>query len=136
MILTEPEKTRLDQTITLEELDEALASSNKRSAPGIDGVSNRLITAIWSLVGRPLLRYADCCFRKGRLTNTFKTACIKLIPKKGDLTLVKNWRPISLLSCYYKIISRVINSRLGQVINKVTGRSQKAYNNKRHIHEV
>ena len=136
MILTEPEKTRLDQPITLEELDEALASSNKRSAPGIDGVSNRLITAIWSLVRRPLLRYADCCFRKGRLTNTFKTACIKLIPKKGDLTLVKNWRPISLLSCYYKIISRVINSRLGQVINKVTGRSQQAYNNKRHIHEV
>ena len=46
MILTDPEKTRLDQPITLEELDEALASSNKRSAPGIDGVSNRLITAI------------------------------------------------------------------------------------------
>ena len=41
-----------------------------------------------------------------------------------------------MLTCYYKLISRVINARLGTVINKVTNRSQKAYNKKRHIHEV
>ena len=41
-----------------------------------------------------------------------------------------------MLSCYYKVISRVINTRLGTVIDKVTSRSQKAYNGKRHIHEV
>ena len=41
-----------------------------------------------------------------------------------------------MLSCYYKIISRVINARLGTVINKVTSRGQKAYNSKKHIHEV
>ena len=41
-----------------------------------------------------------------------------------------------MLSCYYKVISRVINTRLGTVIDKVTSRSQKAYNGKRHIHGV
>jgi len=41
-----------------------------------------------------------------------------------------------LLSCYYKIVSRVINTRLGKVIDKITGRVQKAYSNNRYIHEV
>ena len=136
MRLTEDEKDRLDRGISLQELDKALETSNKKSAPGIDGVSNRLIEKIWQFIRKPLLRYAECCFRKGGLTKTFKTACIKIIPKKGDLSRIKNWRPISLLSCYYKLISRVINARLGTVIHKVTGRCQKAYNNKRHIHEV
>ena len=34
------------------------------------------------------------------------------------------------------MISRVINFRLGLVINKVTSRGQKAYNSSRHKHEV
>ena len=41
-----------------------------------------------------------------------------------------------MLSCYYKVISRVINARLGTVIHKVTGRCKKANSNKRFIHEV
>ena len=108
MKLSNEEKIRLDGNFTLEELDTALKTSNKRSAPGIDGVNNKLIEKLWQFVRKPLLRYAECCFRKGSLTNSFRTACIKIIPKKGDLGLSKNWRPILLLTCYYKLISRVI----------------------------
>ena len=135
-LLTVDERDRLDEPLTLAELDRSLAGCNKNSAPGIDGVSNKFICRIWDLVRAPLLRYAHCCFEKGSLTDTFSTACIKLIPKKGDTSQLKNWRPISLLSCYYKLISRIINERLGSVIDKVTGRAQKAYSNTRYIHEV
>jgi len=134
--LTDIEKDDLETPITLGELDAALKKSNKKSAPGIDGSSNKLIEKIWSLVRVPLYRYAQCCFRKGRLTASFSTACIKLIPKKGDTQLLKNWRPISLLSCYYKLLSRVINVRLGKVIDKITGRSLKAYTCNKYLQEV
>ena len=79
MILCEVERQRLDMPITLEELDKARDKANMASAPGIDGVSNKMIKKIWHLVRTPLLRYAECCFAKGRLTSTFKTACIRLI---------------------------------------------------------
>jgi hypothetical protein len=136
MRLGEDDRLGLDQAITVAELDAALEDSNMKSAPGIDGINNKFIKGIWQIVRYPLLRYANCCFRKKKLTENFNTACIKLIPKKGDLSAIKNWRPISLLSCYYKIISRVINHRLGTVIDKVTGRGQKAYNSRRYIQEV
>jgi exonuclease III len=136
MKLSEEEKHRLDLPLTVEELDMSMKQSNMNSAPGVDGVSNKFIKTVWQWIRAPLLKYAHCCFRKGTLTKTFNTACIKLIPKKGDTGQLKNWRPISLLSCYYKIISRCINTRLGTVIGKITGRCQKAYTPNRYIHEV
>jgi Reverse transcriptase (RNA-dependent DNA polymerase) len=136
MKLSEEERNRLDLPLTIEELDMSMQQSNMNSAPGVDGVSNKFIKKVWHWIRTPLLNYAHCCFRKGTLTKTFNTACIKLIPKKGDTGQLKNWRPISLLSCYYKIISRCINNRLGTVIGKITGRCQKAYTPNRYIHEV
>ena len=64
------------------------------------------------------------------------TAQIKLIPKKGDLKKIGNWRPISLLSNFYKIISRVINNRLKKVTNRILSRAQKGFNQKRFIQEA
>jgi exonuclease III len=134
--LSGAERASLDLPISLDELDESIKKVNVNSAPGPDGVSNKFIIRFWKFFRYPLLKYANACFEKGVLTDTFRTACIKLIPKKGDTSKVKNWRPISLLSCYYKILSRVINNRLGTVINRITSRSQKAYTNGRYLHEV
>ncbi len=75
-------------------------------------------------------------FRKSVLTNSFKTAVIKLIPKKGDASDIRKWRPISLLSCMYKIISRAVNNRLKTVVNRFTSRAQKGFTNHRYIQEV
>ncbi len=47
----------------------------------------------------------------------------------------KNWRPISLLSNMYKIISRAINNRLNTVVNRICSRAQKGFNNQRFTQE-
>jgi hypothetical protein len=83
-----------------------------------------------------LHRYAIKCFENGRLTKSFKTAVFKLIPKKGDCSDINKWRPISLLSCLYKVISRAINNRLKLVVNRFTTRAQKGFTQHRYIQEV
>ena len=55
-------------------------------------------------------------FREGQLTETFRLGLVKLIPKKGNDERVENWRPITLLSCGYKIISGVVANRLQKII--------------------
>jgi exonuclease III len=135
-LLTDQEAESLDAPLRLEELDESMRTANMRSAPGFDGYSNSLILKCWPYFRIPLLNYFNCCLRKGSLTENFKSACIRLIPKKGDLTKLKNWRPISLLSNMYKILSRAINTRLEKIVNRVCSRAQKGYNNKRFTQEV
>jgi hypothetical protein len=133
--LTDTEKTTLDSPLTIDELDNSLNKCNIRSAPGIDGLSNAFIIKYWQFLRMPLFKYANCCFTKGVLTPNFRAAAIKLIPKKGDCSDIKNWRPISLLSNLYKIISRAINNRLNTIVNRICSRAQKGFNNKRYTQE-
>jgi hypothetical protein len=54
--LTNDEKELLDNPLTLHELDESVKQLNLRSAPGIDGVSNRFIAKYWVYFREPLHR--------------------------------------------------------------------------------
>jgi len=135
-VLTKEERLSPEEEVAVEELDEAVLNANMSSAPGIDGLNNRFIKKFWEFFRFPLLWYTRQCLNDSKMSENFNTALLKLIPKKGDCTKIKNWRPISLLTCFYKIISKVVNSRLEKVIDKVTNQAQKAYNKKRYIHEA
>jgi len=135
-MLNEEEKARLEGDLTLDELDDAVEGINLGSAPGIDGLNNKFIRKFWNYFRIPLHDYTIECFRKKELTHSFRTALIRLIPKKGDTKKIKNWRPISLLTCFYKVISKAVNARLDSVIDKVTSLDQKAYNKNRYIQEA
>jgi len=134
--LNDTEKLNLDLEISLDELELALEGANNNSAPGIDGINTKFIKRFWFIFKHPLHKYAITVFRKGRLTQSFKSAMIRIIPKKGDATDIRRWRPISLLGCMYKIISRALNNRLKSVINRFTSRAQKGFTQHRYIQEV
>jgi len=134
--LTENEKLDLESSLTVEELTKSINGANMASAPGADGVSNRFIQHFWAFFKTPLLRLCNQSFDEGELPLFLRTANIKLIPKKGDTTKIKNWRPISLLNCFYKIISRAITSRLRKYMDKMTPICQKGYSGTRYCQEV
>jgi hypothetical protein len=125
----------LESDITIEELDVSVLQGNK-SAAGMDGLNNCFIKRYWKYLRTPLHRYLTCCVRTSRLTDSFRSAKIKIIPKKGDPKKIGNWRPISLLSCLYKVASRAFNNRLKKVRDIIFSRAQKGFTNERHIQEV
>jgi hypothetical protein len=111
-------------------------TANLRSAPGVDGISNWFLKKYWTYFRHGIHRYALRCFETGTLTEVFRGATVKLIPKKGDLSQLKNWRPISLLSNVYKVLSRALNIRLNTIVNRVCSRAQKGFNDSRYTQEV
>ena len=129
-------KILLDAPLSLFELDAAIDASRVRTAAGPDGIDNSFLKKFWKYFRLPLLSYANVCFNKKTLTPSFRTASLKLIPKKGDTSLIKNWRPISLLNCIYKVISKAITCRLQKVVDTVTSRAQKGFTASRSIQEV
>jgi len=134
--LTEQERDYFETPLTLDELDLAMQGSNKNSAPGIDGYPCRFINQFWETFRVPLFNCMKESFEIGRLPDSFRTAVIKLLPKKGDTTAMKNWRPISLLSNFYKIISRALNNRLNKITGRILSRAQKGFTKNRQGHEV
>jgi exonuclease III len=134
--LTENEKADLDSDLNLIEFDNAVNEMKPGSAPGIDGISNKFIKKFWRLFRTPLFKYAVYCLDRGSLTDSFRVAKIRLIPKKGDPKKISNWRPISLLNCFYKLISRVITNRIRKVSDKITQVGQKGYSKTKVCQEV
>jgi Reverse transcriptase (RNA-dependent DNA polymerase) len=131
--LTSEEAAALEDDLSIDELDSSVSDCKVMSAGGMDGFNNSFIKKFWQFFRKPLHKYALTCFRKKALTTSFRTACIKLIPKKGDQTSIRNWQPISLLNCFYKVISRAINNRLKTFNDKITSRAQKGFTSSRQL---
>jgi hypothetical protein len=134
--ITQADRDRLDSNLSIDEFDQALKEIKSNTSPGIDGISNRFIKKFWTYFRIPLFQYANYCLDKGELTDSFRSAKVRLIPKKGDPKKIANWRPISLLNCFYKLISRVLTRRLRTVMDRITCVGQKGYSSKKFSQEV
>ena len=65
------------------ELDKSLEQANRKNATGIDGISYKFIDAFWNICRKPLFNCAKNLLENQSLLESFMTAQIKLIPKRG-----------------------------------------------------
>jgi exonuclease III len=133
--LSPEQSAMLDRDLELFELDNALRQMNSKSAGGPDGFGVPAFKKFWHLLRKPLFNYYTDMMRLEKISDSFLVSSIKLIPKKGDCSKIKNWRPISLLNVGYKIISKAINNRLKKVSGTILSRAQKGFTNKKYIQE-
>ncbi|KAG1455886.1 hypothetical protein G6F46_011585 [Rhizopus delemar] len=102
---------------------------NKSSSPGEDGLGYGFL---YQLFRYPPLQFLILqVYNQALNSHTFHTSWqglkIRLLAKKGDLTSLQNWRPISLINCDAKIYTRIINSRMRQVISPIINRCQTGF---------
>lgn len=107
-----------------EELHAALQGMDGGKSPGIDGLPVEFYKTLWHGLGQDLLEVFNESFRDLTLPLSCRRAVITLLPKKGDLTDIKNWRPVSLLCTDYKILSKALANRLKYVMDEVLHVSQ------------
>ena len=75
-------------------------------------------------------------FVKGELSISQRQGIIRLIPTKNkNLSLLKNWRPISLLNVDYKITTKALALRLRKVLPSIISDVQTGYIEGRFIGE-
>ena len=82
-------------------------------SPGTDGLSCEFYKVFWDDVAQILITSFNYSYEIGKLSISQRRGIIKLIPKKdANLNSTKNWRPLTLLNCDYKIATKVIASRI------------------------
>ena len=59
-----------------------------------------------------------------------------MIPKKKGVDDLKDFRPISLVGCLYKLLTKVLANRLKKVMGKVISKFQNAFVEERQIIDV
>ena len=125
-----------DNPVTLEECQKALSTMSNNKTPGSDGFSGEFYKFFWEEIKDLVLGSFSYAFKVGRLSIDQRRGVISLIPKKGkDVRFLKNWRPISLLNTDYKILTKVLASRLQEALNVIISPDQTGYIKGRYIGE-
>ena len=118
----------MEGLLTTHELTNSLFKHMKgNSSPGIDGFTVNHLRTFWFELKHITCDALNCSFG-GQLTSSLRKAVIKLLRKGNkDQTLTGNYRPISLLSIFYKLASCTITQRIKPAVNQIIGKQQKAY---------
>ncbi len=130
-------EAKLCREITIAELSTTLHKRmNPGKSPGSDGLTVAFYKKFWNLLKHPMLDAFKQALISGQLTVSQRQSIIRLIRKKDkDPSILKNWRPISLMNVDAKIFSRLITARLETVITPLCSEEQLAYIKNRNITE-
>lgn len=93
----------IDLTVT-----RAIEGSGNGKAPGKSGMIIELIKPVKELVSPALRELFEICWETGTIPRQWKEARICPVPKKGDLTEIANYRPITLTEILRKVYERVL----------------------------
>lgn len=124
-----------DGPFSLDELDVAVKQLGLNKSPGLDGLTSEFYQFFWPVLKNDLLSVFNDSILTGSLPVSCRRAIITLLPKKGDLLDVANWRPVSLLNTDYKIYAKVVANRLKNVIDQVVATDQSYSVPGRSIHD-
>ena len=134
--LSEAGSSLLGADISLNELHDALTSMKPDSVPGIDGLPVFFYVAFWDEIKDLLLLSYKHAFEIGHLSFSQWKGLIRLIPKTNKNPLfLSSWRPITLLTVDYKILTKLFARRLDKFLPDLIHPDQCGFIKHRTIHE-
>ena len=112
----------MEGLLTTTELTFSLFNTMKGdSSPGVDGFTVNYLRTFWDDL-MALTTHALNASLGNTLTSSVRIAIIKLLRKgQKDPTLPGNYRPISLLSIFYKLASSAVTNRIKRAIEFIIG---------------
>jgi len=102
-------------------------------SPGPDGVNFGFIKDFWEDIKGDVMQCISEFHRNGKLSRGINTTFIALIPKVDSPQRLNDFRPIALIGCLYKILSKVLANRLRLIIGWVVSETQTTFVKERQI---
>jgi hypothetical protein len=125
----------LEAPFSAKEIDEVVADFPHNKSPGPDGFNAEFLQKCWPIIKKD---FHDLCnqFHQGNLCLESINSCyITLVPKKDDASTVHDYRPISLLNCTLKLITKLLANRLQLVIMDLIHENQYGFIKSRTIQD-
>ncbi|GJU23264.1 putative RNA-directed DNA polymerase, eukaryota, reverse transcriptase zinc-binding domain protein [Tanacetum coccineum] len=132
-ILNDSDTLGLISPFSEEEVKAAVWSCSGSKSPGPDGMNFNFIKRHWELVKDDFMMCFKQFEQSGRLARGVNPSFIILVPKTKDSLEISKYRPISLIGCIYKVISKALANRLAKVMHQIISPDQTAFISRRQI---
>ena len=85
---------------------------NSKRSEGPDNISTKIMKDSIDEIATPLCHVFNLSFTSGTFPTKMKIAKVIPVFKKGDTDVLNNYRPISILPSFSKLLEKIIHSRL------------------------
>ena len=120
-----PEKSLSDSNghemmspVTPKELDDTINSLQSDKAEGQDGITNEMLKNTGVQARKMILDMFNNIMAGGLVPPDWKVGDVVLVLKKPPQTDVSNYRPITLISCVSKLLTKILAKRLSAAVDK------------------
>ena len=110
--LKNTDNTINNDEISFEEFENAFKNLKKNKAPGIDEITTNIVLSVYDEIKFPLFKIFRLSFSTGVFPDKLKIAKVSPVFKSGDCSLLGNYRPISVLPVFSKVLERILYNRL------------------------
>nr|GEW98051.1 RNA-directed DNA polymerase, eukaryota [Tanacetum cinerariifolium] len=111
--------TDIKRDVSRDEIREAVWNCGDNKSPGPDGYTFEFFKKYWGFIGPHFCEAVDYFFAKGAFSKGCNSSFIALIPKVMDAKLVNDFRPISLIGCVYKVVTKILANRMALIISNI-----------------
>ncbi|XP_026410582.1 uncharacterized protein LOC113305796 [Papaver somniferum] len=134
-IITDQDNLMLTEIPSSEEIKKIVFDMKPWTTPGPDGFPPGFYQLMLETVGPEVVKMVKSFFHSKYILKQLNHNFTILIPKSNCPRNAADFRPISLCNVSYKIISKLLVSRLKKVLNKIISPSQTAFISGRLIHD-
>ncbi|GKG17486.1 hypothetical protein Tco_0362443, partial [Tanacetum coccineum] len=113
-----------DPGVSRDEIRLAVWNCGDNKSPGPDGYTFEFFRKYWNFVGPDFCEAVEYFFVNGSFSKGCNSSFVALIPKVTDAKFVNDFRPISLIGCVYKVVTKVLANRLALVISDLVSDTQ------------
>ena len=126
-------KSMFSEAVSEYEIKTETEKLKQNKCAGHDGLSAKVIKIIGNEISKPLAHIFNQSLITGVITNSLKIALITPVYKGNDQFKFQNYRPISVLPCFSKLLEKVMYNRLIKFIeiNKILSNQQYGFRKKR-----
>merc|ERR1712240_764898 len=114
--LSDSAREGLEKDMSMGELEEIVKDCDRNKSPGLDGLSYEFYQKTFPVIKEDLLAIYRCQLNRNRLIKSNKEGVTRLAPKVEGVPAVDELRPITLLDCDYKILSKWLVGRMKPVL--------------------
>ncbi|XP_026429943.1 uncharacterized protein LOC113326421 [Papaver somniferum] len=125
--ITSTEASILEANFTEEEVLHAISDIANDKAPGPDGFLILFFQKCWRFIKEDIMSTVKEFCTTGTINSKHNSTFITLVPIKDHIETINDCRPICLLTSVYKIIAKVLATRLKLVMDKLISPVQYAY---------
>ena len=132
---------RLDNLDSLEdpfsnvEVDDVIKNLPNNKSPGPDGFNNEFYKKCWNIIKTDFYNLCSAFHGGNICLKSLNSSLITLIPKNDSPSDINDYRPISLLNSFVKLLTKILANRLQPVITKLIHKNQYGFIQSRTIQD-